>query len=607
MSGDRPVVLRVRGAHAGLQTADVFERYFMSMLERVSSVRTIALDDPALGDAIDDADFLCPDVTAIPWTALLLATRNADGSRGRLLFVAHAPGAYPLEVATVAPLLRSGDRIVAPSRSARGILTYMDPRLEPHVRVVPHPVPRLPAREPSRRTEVPGLLYMGRLHPDKLIHRLIDAVAVLNDRETACSLDIVGDAGPATVTYPLALRARIRRLGLGKLVRLLGPIDNDRERGTLLAGASALVNLSVTVEESFGKSVAEALRLGVPAVVTRWDGLPELLGEDGGRTVPVRERNDGTGMDVRPEAVAEAIADVLRNPSKSTGPTELGDVASVREVSARYAELLAGTEDDPPAVGGPVDREPGLLSRLLPLTRTTTDELLRTLAAARNGGDGAAGLHRMREALLLGSRMPIERLMADLPPDEVMVEQGGRLDGISGPVLLQSLLASLLHALDEGPAADVLATARRLERGGHRTPGTAYLVVEGRLRTADAAGALREWTERAKVAPPGPGGAVLLRQGVRVARRALAVSAGNSDRSRTTEGDARAVAAHLEAWLTHHPDEPESGSVWLSLAALRQALGDPTLDPAERALELLGRIPAVLRMLRTSEQPSRSP
>ena len=41
----------------------------------------------------------------------------------------------------IAPLLRPGDRIVAPSGHAASVIVWLEPRLEPFVRVVGHPIP----------------------------------------------------------------------------------------------------------------------------------------------------------------------------------------------------------------------------------------------------------------------------------------------------------------------------------------------------------------------------------------------------------------------------------------------------------------------------------
>ena len=92
----------------------------------------------------------------------LLHLRNESRAPIRLLFIAHAPGAYPLEWALLGPLLRRGDRIVAPSQSARDVIAFMSPRLLPHVRVIPHPIRPLPYQ---RTTQPADLVSLTRVHP----------------------------------------------------------------------------------------------------------------------------------------------------------------------------------------------------------------------------------------------------------------------------------------------------------------------------------------------------------------------------------------------------------------------------------------------------------
>jgi glycosyltransferase involved in cell wall biosynthesis len=216
------------------------------------------------------ADFVSVDYLGFVALPRLARLRNLSGTRARLLVIAHAPGAYPLDWALLRPLLRPGDRIVAPTESARSIIECLCPDVSAFVRVIPHPIVGPGLLEPPE----PRITFLGRVVPGKAVHRLLDAHALLEQRGRNLMLDLAGPPGGPdcgeTSSYVRALQARARRLGVEDRVRFLGQVDG-RHKAHLLAGSSLLVNLSLSLEESFGKSVAEALAHGVPAVVTSWE------------------------------------------------------------------------------------------------------------------------------------------------------------------------------------------------------------------------------------------------------------------------------------------------------------------------------------------------
>jgi hypothetical protein len=175
---------------AGLISADAFDRLFERELGARLDLRVEPLEawcDAILGPAerplsetaaaeafsriSAETDFLCPGYELIPLAPLLLKLRELSGSAVRLLLIAHAPGAYALEWVLLRPLLAPGDRIVAPTRSARDTIGFLCPDLLPFVTVIPHPMPPLPHVPPQVRPPSPLLVSLGRLDETKLIHR----------------------------------------------------------------------------------------------------------------------------------------------------------------------------------------------------------------------------------------------------------------------------------------------------------------------------------------------------------------------------------------------------------------------------------------------------
>jgi glycosyltransferase involved in cell wall biosynthesis len=138
------------------------------------------------------------------------------------------------------------------------------------------------ARDPS--DDAGDALYVGRLSPEKGVDLLIDAAAQLPEMQ----FRVVGD-GPERGA--LAARA-------GTNVAFTGRLDRS---GVLAALARARVLVAPSRgQEPFGLGVIEAAAVGVPAIVTRVGGLPEIV------------RDGVTGRVVAPFD-ADAIVGALRD------------------------------------------------------------------------------------------------------------------------------------------------------------------------------------------------------------------------------------------------------------------------------------------------------
>lgn len=116
---------------------------------------------------------------------------------------------------------------------------------------------------------VPRLLNIGRLDPQKGQLLLIEAARRLRDRGIEFELTIVGD-GPLRPR----LEHRIERHGLGDRVRLAGWLSGAGVRRELRA-SRALVMASFA--EGLPVVMMEALALGRPVISTTIAGIPELV------------------------------------------------------------------------------------------------------------------------------------------------------------------------------------------------------------------------------------------------------------------------------------------------------------------------------------------
>jgi glycosyltransferase involved in cell wall biosynthesis len=148
-----------------------------------------------------------------------------------------------------------------------------------------------PVRAGSARPLRIGAL--GRLHPNKGFDLLVEAAALMRDRQVQFTLDIAGEGEERG-----ELEARIARHGLQDVVRLPGWTDAP---AAFLAGLDLFVLPSRV--EPFGLVLVEAMAAGTPIVSTDIDGPGQILRGDLGVLTPPE---DPVGLAY---AISGALAD----------------------------------------------------------------------------------------------------------------------------------------------------------------------------------------------------------------------------------------------------------------------------------------------------------
>jgi len=176
-----------------------------------------------------------------------------------------------------------------------------NPTFDPSVRVnaaAPLNHPFFTEAYAAQRREVPVIVAVGRLEPQKDFPTLVEAFARVRARR-ACRLVIVGEGGERA-----ALKALAASLGVEGDVDLPG---FDPNPWRYIARADVFVLSSLW--EGLPNALIEAVALGVPAVATACLSGPReiLLDGRGGTLVPP---GDGARM-------AEAIAAVLDDPARA--------------------------------------------------------------------------------------------------------------------------------------------------------------------------------------------------------------------------------------------------------------------------------------------------
>ncbi|GAB4111404.1 MAG: glycosyltransferase family 4 protein [Roseiflexaceae bacterium] len=160
---------------------------------------------------------------------------------------------------------------------------------------------RFPYRTPAHRP--PVILSVGRLVEKKGFGDLIEACSILADHGLSFTCRIVG-SGPLEGV----LREQIKRLGLDRVVELIGPRP-QHEVIALVQGAAAFAAPCVIGEDGnrdgMPTVLLEAMALGTPCVATDVTGIPEAIRH--GKTGLIVPQND-------PPALAEALARLIKHP-----------------------------------------------------------------------------------------------------------------------------------------------------------------------------------------------------------------------------------------------------------------------------------------------------
>lgn len=261
------------------------------------------------------------DTIALSWRPAIAVALFPRLLRGRLTVLVHgtelavAPGSLREQLLRF--VLRRADRVVANSTfvaertRALGIARSVE-IVHPGVDV--HPGERAPAATPT-------VLFVGRLIARKGIDRLIDAIALLRDRNIA--LNVIGD-GPLRP----ALEQQVRDLDVADRIRFVGAVDDaTRDRAFAEAWCFAMPSRAQGEDiEGFGIVYLEAAIAGLPAIGGRGSGAEDAIVE--GVTGLLVDGND-------PHAIAGAISALIDDPRRAAEMSRAGRERALRDFSWR--------------------------------------------------------------------------------------------------------------------------------------------------------------------------------------------------------------------------------------------------------------------------------
>ncbi len=241
--------------------------------------------------------------------------------------------------------IENSDLLIVPSRGMAAVLEECYPDRTPgaaplgeRIRVVPWgswkedaPFAEEDARRLAAHYQIgPGtrvLMTLSRISPEKGIDILLEALRLLEKRGRLTSdicLFVCGEpAFMRGASYSRRVREAAERLGA---VRVFFPgYLPSREKQAYFRLAHLFV--SPSVHESYGLTLAEAMRAGLPVLAGDHHGAREMLGKECGRIVRYGS--------VPAEALAEGLAGLLGDPE---GLRRMGERARLRGEGADFSK-----------------------------------------------------------------------------------------------------------------------------------------------------------------------------------------------------------------------------------------------------------------------------
>lgn len=237
-------------------------------------------------------------------------------------------------------LYREADRFAAVSQAVGQGIKEQTPEFADRVRVFPNPVDTSafrPSADSHQASAERLILYVGRIHPEKGIHVLLDAFAILSQRFTDLKLKVLG---PVNLNQGGAGDGYLRELkekAAGLNVEFALPTFRVAELAEAYRNADVFCYPSLAEHgEALPIAPLEAMACGVVTVVSNLACFKDYIEE--GETGITFNHRVGDGA----KNLADKLADVLSNEEASH---RIGANASLRaqefsyeKVAARYLE-----------------------------------------------------------------------------------------------------------------------------------------------------------------------------------------------------------------------------------------------------------------------------
>jgi glycosyltransferase involved in cell wall biosynthesis len=200
--------------------------------------------------------------------------------------------------ASLEEIIALSERVVVMSSHGKETLCEVHGTPEEMIDIIPHGIPSavlgLVSKDRLGLADQRVILTFGLLSPDKGLEYVIDAMpAILKEHPTATFV-VVGATHPHVKerhgeAYRLSLTTRARRLNVDDHVTFHDRFVSDVELADFLTAADLYVTPYLNPDQSTSGTLARAVAAGKAVISTPYWHARELLGEDRGILVPVRD------------------------------------------------------------------------------------------------------------------------------------------------------------------------------------------------------------------------------------------------------------------------------------------------------------------------------
>jgi glycosyltransferase involved in cell wall biosynthesis len=231
----------------------------------------------------------------------------------------HTVFVWVSRLASVIPLLRHNDIIIAPSQYAKKAFSKMSDKFKAYV------IPRffdLEFIQNAIRSCVKEnnntITTMSRLTADKGIDVLIECMPEILSKVEKAHLSIIGPLSAQWMSdypkdpYVQGLERKVKRLNLAERVSFKR-LQLGANKYKMLSEARVFVNASVALEENLGCANIEAMACGLPVIASDWAGHRELIknGENGYLVDIKRDRDKKAKLNKK--QLVSLVVKILKN------------------------------------------------------------------------------------------------------------------------------------------------------------------------------------------------------------------------------------------------------------------------------------------------------
>jgi glycosyltransferase involved in cell wall biosynthesis len=169
----------------------------------------------------------------------------------------------------------------APSKVIKDEMLKEDPTAIDKIKIVPNPIDTnifSPPSTPRSNDPDKTILYVGRLHPEKGVHLLLEAFALLCQQNDRANLIIVGPIAEHQGGGGDDYLAKLKALAEGLPIRFLDPVFDPEKLANIYRQADLFCYPSLAEKgESFGVAPLEAMATGLVPIVSSLECFTDFI------------------------------------------------------------------------------------------------------------------------------------------------------------------------------------------------------------------------------------------------------------------------------------------------------------------------------------------